>query len=147
MFSTENLRDSLATRKWKQGFHCHSLLGALYISVIICLRTTIQDFFSERLLAQPLKKLKRFVQLPKYLTLNIKHQALASCTTSVYVNLSKNSFSVCRRRSLPRLAGAKVHTFSETTKLLGSFFLFSYNNISCLDACQDTKAIYLIIYN
>ena len=53
---------------------------------VICPRTTIQ-----------IQELKRFVShLPKSIS------ALASCTTSVYVNLSKNSFFWCFRRSFPR---------------------------------------------
>ena len=53
---------------------------------VICLRTTIQ-----------FQEIKRFVHLPKSIS------ALASCTTSVYVNLSKNSFFCCLSGGVPDL--------------------------------------------
>ena len=62
-------------------------------------------------------------------------QALASCTTSVYVNLSKNSLLT---PPFPK-AGAKVHTFSELTKLFLENFHLSCTIFSTLDKYQDTK--------
>ena len=51
------------------------------------------------------KKLKRFVHLPKSIS------ALASCTTSVYVNLSKNSFFVCLSGGVPDLRVQRYNKF------------------------------------
>ena len=68
----------------------------------LCLRTTIQ-----------IQELKRFVSLlPKSIS------ALASCTTSVYVNLSKNSFFNSRFLE----SGCKGTTIFETNKTFPGFF-------------------------
>jgi len=60
---------------------------------------------------------------------------VASCTTSVYVNLSKNSFFLP-----PSLkAGAKVQTFSEPPKLFQENFHLLCKNLASLDKSQDRK--------
>jgi len=61
---------------------------------VICLRTTIQ-----------FQEIKRFVHLPKSIS------ALASCTTSVYVNLSKNSFFFIACQEVFLICGCKGTAF------------------------------------
>ena len=78
----------------------------------------------------PIQELNGSFLLP-----NILKQYVASCTTSVYVNLSKNSFLA----PLVRKAGAKVHTFSELPKLFRENFHLSCKNSSTLDTSQDPK--------
>ena len=101
-------------------------------------------------------------------------RAFASCTTSVYVNLSKNSFFsasravfetlsltsaaldiaqvftwLCARlHAVSRLAGAKVLLFSEPPKLFGDFFQFLCDFPAALDKCQVPKECtpYYILY-
>ena len=60
---------------------------------------------------------------------------VASCTTSVYVNLSKNSFLT------PKFwkAGAKVRTFSEPPKLFRRNFHLLCKILASLDKYQDAK--------
>ncbi|MBQ8155686.1 MAG: hypothetical protein IJ082_05125, partial [Prevotella sp.] len=69
---------------------------------------------------------------------------LASCTTSVYVNLSKNSFLIT---PLVWKAGAKVLLFSEPTKLFERKFQFLCNFSNALDVNQikETHIPYYII--
>ena len=90
---------------------------------------------SERLssikLKAPLQFLDGLFLLPKSITKN----TLASCTTSVYVNLSKNSFLTPDFSK----AGAKVRTFSEPTKLLRRNFHLLCKNLVTLDEYQDAK--------
>ncbi|MBR1768014.1 MAG: hypothetical protein IJ742_04815, partial [Prevotella sp.] len=66
---------------------------------------------------------------------------LASCTTSVYVNLSKNSFLIT---PLVWKAGAKVLLFSEPTKLFERKFQFLSGFFTPLDTyqCKDTYIHY-----
>ena len=60
---------------------------------LLCPRTTIQIFssFQRKAAEQPPQELNGLFLLPKCLYKSY-YKALASCTTSVYVNLSKNSF-------------------------------------------------------
>ena len=64
---------------------------------------------------------------------------LASCTTSVYVNLSKNSFFIALCPCLWAKAGAKVLLFFETTKLFTENFRIFCILHTYLDYCQDPK--------
>ena len=67
----------------------------------------------------PIQELNGSFLLP-----NILKQYVASCTTSVYVNLSKNSFLMRLARLLSRLAGAKVRISDEPAKLFREKFEF-----------------------
>ena len=60
---------------------------------------------------------------------------IASCTTSVYVNLSKNSFFSAIAHFCAK-AGAKVLLFSEPPKLFGKNFQFSGKKVARLDKHQ-----------
>ena len=75
------------------------------------------------------KELKRFVSLypmSKQIQSCIVHYELcidtASCTTSVYVNLSKNSFFHTKRPPKWAKADAKVHNIPIPSKFLANFF-------------------------
>jgi hypothetical protein len=81
-------------------------------SVLFCLRTTIQI----------IQELNGLFLIPKHSYIIYNIQALASCTTSVYVNLSKNSFFLCYHPKKSAKADAKVHTFLIPTKFFGNFF-------------------------
>jgi hypothetical protein len=62
---------------------------------------------------------------------------IASCTTSVYVNLSKNSFLFFTPDpAFWAKAGAKVLLFSEPPKLFGKNFQFSGKKVARLDKHQ-----------
>ena len=76
------------------------------------------------------QEIKRFVHLPKYFI-----KVLASCTTSVYVNLSKNSFFTPDFSK----AGAKVRLFSEPPKLFQENFHLLCKKLSALDQYQAQK--------
>ena len=90
---------------------------------------------SERLssikLKAPLQFLDGSFLLPNILT----KKYVASCTTSVYVNLSKNSFLTPDFSK----AGAKVRTFSEPTKLFRRNFHLLCKILATLDEYQDAK--------
>ena len=80
--------------------------------ILICLRTTIQI----------IQELNGSFLIPKrlYIIYNIK--TLASCTTSVYVNLSKNSFFLCHHPKKSAKADAKVQLFLIPSKFFEDFF-------------------------
>jgi len=122
MSATEKLYELPSSLGKERGLSLHSLLGTLYISLSTSslLRTTIQYFKNQtvRLL------------YPTY-----SHKYVASCTTSVYVNLSKNSFTP----SVFRKAGAKVRTFSELPKLFQENFHLLCKKHATLDKYQGTK--------
>ncbi len=64
--------------------------------------------------------------------------APASCTTSVYVSFSKNSFLLRPGIFFPK-AGAKVRTIFCSHKLLGIFFAKRRNIFASFDKCQDGR--------
>ena len=103
----------------------------------------LSKFFPEGCLRDLPKKLKRFVSSTQVL-----RKVLASCTTSVYVNLSKNSFFWCAAEVVSSLAGAKVQTFPEPTKLFKEKFQFKRLFRNALDAGQSQKVPtpYYILY-
>ncbi|MBP5315937.1 MAG: hypothetical protein J6Y87_08775, partial [Muribaculaceae bacterium] len=80
------------------------------------------------------------VQTPGPLTQGARSH-LASCTTSVYVNLSKNSFPIASALDFCAKAGAKVLLFSEPTKLFGKNFKEKSTNPASLDENQETKLL------
>ena len=77
----------------------------------LCLRTTIQI----------IQELNGLFLIPKYLYIIYNIQALASCTTSVYVNLSKNSFFSAIAQKL-RESGCKGTHFFDTHQIFRQFF-------------------------
>ena len=78
----------------------------------------------------PIQELNGSFLLP-----NILKQYVASCTTSVYVNLSKNSFLTPDFSK----AGAKVRLFSEPPKLFQENFHLLCKKLSALDQYQAQK--------
>ena len=76
--------------------------------ILICLRTTIQI----------IQELNGSFLLPKHLYIINNIKALASCTTSVYVNLSKNSFFSAIAYFF-RESGCKGTAFFRTCKTFG----------------------------
>ena len=74
--------------------------------ILICLRTTIQI----------IQELNGSFLLPKHLYIINNIKALASCTTSVYVNLSKNSFFFRSRPGFLGESGCKGTAFFRTAK-------------------------------
>ena len=71
-------------------------------------------------------------------------QALASCTTSVYVNLSKNSFFNAIAHFFAK-AGAKVLLFFEPPKLFHKKIQIKHRKIARLDKYQSKNKLYIII--
>ena len=71
--------------------------------------------------------------------------APASCTTSVYVSFSKNSFLQCST-GLSCFAGAKVRLFFEPPKYFGYFFHISSKNFFSLDKHQRGHRFLIILY-
>ncbi|MBR4730237.1 MAG: hypothetical protein IK075_08280, partial [Prevotella sp.] len=63
----------------------------------------------------------------------------ASCTTSVYVNLSKNSLFLRLGPTFWAKAGAKVLLFSEPAKLFGENFRFLCVFLTSLDIGQAKR--------
>ena len=114
--------------------------------------TTKHSPYSERLSSIKLR-IKRFVSYTQVQSSIFNLQsptknALASCTTSVYVNLSKNSSFSSRSQGVSLKADAKVRIISETTKLFGKKFRFTPQFLFTLDLCQTRKPFtpYYIIY-
>ena len=89
-----------------------------------------------RLLARPHKFDVSFL-IPKSIT------ALASCTTSVYVNLSKNSFFMPPHLIFCAKASAKVQQISIPSKLLGE----NFQKIQKVFGIHDNSEFHLIYYN
>jgi hypothetical protein len=90
---------------------------------------------SERLSSIKLKAPIQFLDGLFLYTQHTPKKYVASCTTSVYVNLSKNSFFLP-----PSLkAGAKVQTFFEPPKLFQENFHFLSVLFPLLDKSQDSK--------
>ena len=79
--------------------------------ILICLRTTIQI----------IQELNGSFLIPKHLYIINNIKALASCTTSVYVNLSKNSFYGANAKKL-RESGCKGTTISDTLQIFRRLF-------------------------
>ena len=79
--------------------------------ILICLRTTIQI----------IQELNGSFLLPKHLYIINNIKALASCTTSVYVNLSKNSFFSANAQKL-RESGCKGTTIFDTLQIFRRLF-------------------------
>ena len=125
------LRASVVTRQLKANFHCARSQEPCKDDHHLCLRTTIQY-----------SRIKRFDFFTQ------EQNAPASCTTSVYVNLSKNSFFYHAAEVVSSLAGAKVRIISKTTKLLREKFQFLCRIFSALDKNQDRNnhTPYYIIY-
>ena len=99
----------------------------------LCPRTTIQI----------IQELNGLFLIPKYSYIIYNIQALASCTTSVYVNLSKNSFFLCYHPKKSAKADAKVHTFLIPPKFFGNFFS---KNMKVFGIIDKRKGLYLIKY-
>ena len=91
--------------------------------ILICLRTTIQIFVPKVAIRRPSRINGSFL-IPKHLYIINNIKALASCTTSVYVNLSKNSFFNTIAQKL-RESGCKGTAFFRTNKTFpGKFSVF-----------------------
>ena len=85
----------------------------------------------------PIQELNGSFLLP-----NILKQYVASCTTSVYVNLSKNSL-------LPPSFGKRVQRyelFPNRQNFSRKIFIFHAKNHSLLTQIKDGKGLHLIIY-
>ena len=80
--------------------------------ILICLRTTIQI----------IQELNGSFLIPKHLYIINNIKALASCTTSVYVNLSKNSFFLCYHPKKKRESGCKGTTIFDTLQIFRRLF-------------------------
>ena len=91
---------------------------------------------SVRLLARPHKFDGSFL-IPKSIT------ALASCTTSVYVNLSKNSFFMPPHLIFCAKASAKVQQIWLSSKFLGE----NFQKIQKVFGIHDNSELHLIHYN
>ena len=99
-------------------------------------------FIFGRLLTQP-QKINGSFLLPKY-----SKRVLASCTTSVYVNLSKNSF-FCASRGRFLVSGCKgTHFFWTNQDFLRKTFDFNATFLRLLMQIKDKMYIHLynIIY-
>ena len=97
----------------------------------LCHRTTIQ-----------IQELKRFVSLlPKSIS------ALASCTTSVYVNLSKNSFFCAFTGVLPVKRVQRYNYFRNQQNFSQIFFSFLMIIFRLLIRINYRNDTHLIIYN
>jgi len=99
--------------------------------ILICLRTTIQI----------IQELNGSFLLPKHLYIINNIKALASCTTSVYVNLSKNSFFLCHHPKKSAKADAKVQLFLIPSKFFEDFF---YSLTKVFEIIDKTKDLHLI---
>jgi len=96
-------------------------------------------FIFGRLLAQP-QKINGSFLLPKY-----SKRVLASCTTSVYVNLSKNSF-FCASRGRFLVSGCKGTYFFRTNQdFLRKTFDFNATFLRLLMQIKDK--MYIHLYN
>ena len=89
--------------------------------ILICLRTTIQIFVPKVAIRRPSRINGSFL-IPKHLYIINNIKALASCTTSVYVNLSKNSFFLCHHPKKSAKADAKIQLFLIPSKFFEDFF-------------------------
>ena len=101
--------------------------------ILICLRTTIQI----------IQELNGLFLIPKHLYIINNIKALASCTTSVYVNLSKNSFFLCYHPKKSAKADAKVQLFLIPSKFFEDFFQSLTKVFGIIDKTKDP---HLIIY-
>ena len=99
--------------------------------ILICLRTTIKI----------IQELNGSFLLPKHLYIINNIKALASCTTSVYVNLSKNSFFLCHHPKKSAKADAKVQLFLIPSKFFEDFF---YSLTKVFEIIDKTKDLHLI---
>ena len=110
--------------------------------ILICLRTTIQIFVPKVAIRRPSRINGSFL-IPKHLYIINNIKALASCTTSVYVNLSKNSFFLCYRPKKSAKADAKVQLFLIPSKFFEDFFQSLTKVFGIIDKTKDP---HLIIY-
>ena len=105
-------------------------------NLFLCPRTTI-------LIKLRIETVCFFYPMSKQKQLRIVHYALcidtASCTTSVYVNLSKNSLFLRLGPTFWAKAGAKVLLFSEPAKLFGENFRFLCVFLTSLDIGQAKR--------
>ena len=101
--------------------------------ILICLRTTIQI----------IQELNGSFLLPKHLYIINNIKALASCTTSVYVNLSKNSFFLCYHPKKSAKADAKVQLFLIPSKFLEDFFYSLTKVFGIIDKVNTLHLIYI----
>ena len=99
--------------------------------ILICLRTTIQI----------IQELNGSFLIPKHLYIINNIKALASCTTSVYVNLSKNSFFLCYHPKKSAKADAKVQLFLIPSKFFANFFS---KNTKVFGIIDKDKGLHLI---
>ena len=101
--------------------------------ILICLRTTIQI----------IQELNGSFLLPKHLYIINNIKALASCTTSVYVNLSKNSFFLCYHPKKSAKADAKVQLFLIPSKFFEDFFQSLTKVFGIIDKVNTLHLIYI----
>ena len=99
--------------------------------ILICLRTTIQI----------IQELNGSFLIPKHQYIIYNIQALASCTTSVYVNLSKNSFFLCYHPKKSAKADAKVQLFLIPSKFFEDFFQSLTKVFGIIDKTKDPHLI------
>ena len=105
-------------------------------SVLFCLRTTIQIQEIEN---------GSFL-LPKHLYIINNIKALASCTTSVYVNLSKNSFFMPPHLVFERKRVQRYCFFPNHQNFSRKNFSFRTEKLQVLTNIKFKNHLHLIIY-
>ena len=89
----------------------------------------------------PIQELNGSFLLP-----NILKQYVASCTTSVYVNLSKNSLFSAPTQIFARKRMQRYELFPNRQNFSRKIFIFHAKNHSLLTQIKDGKGLHLIIY-
>ena len=91
----------------------------------------------------PIPRIKRFVSF----TQHTHNKYVASCTTSVYVNLSKNSFSTHPEHRGFRKRVQRYALFPKQQNFFGKNFMFYAKIFLLVTNIKAKYRVHLIIYN